>query len=60
MSASGSLNLGASPTDGSTDLATGLKTAAGVAAVYTPKDFELNRIMADIVRIVDGSASEAA
>src|SRR4249919_3727061 len=25
---------------------------AGVAAVYTPKDFELNRIMADIVRIV--------
>jgi hypothetical protein len=21
--------------------------------VYTPKDFELNRIMADIVRIVD-------
>jgi (2R)-ethylmalonyl-CoA mutase len=26
---------------------------AGVAAVYTPKDFELNRIMADIVRIVD-------
>jgi (2R)-ethylmalonyl-CoA mutase len=34
--------------------------AAGVAAVYTPKDFELNRIMADIVRIVDGSASEAA
>jgi (2R)-ethylmalonyl-CoA mutase len=34
--------------------------AAGVAAVYTPKDFELNRIMADIVRIVDGSANEAA
>jgi len=34
--------------------------AAGVAAVYTPKDFELNRIMADIVRIVDTSASEAA
>jgi len=26
---------------------------AGVAAVYTPKDFELNRIMADLVRIVD-------
>jgi (2R)-ethylmalonyl-CoA mutase len=23
--------------------------AAGVARVYTPKDFELNRIMADIV-----------
>src|SRR3954462_15248892 len=33
--------------------------AAGVAAVYTPKDFELNRIMADIVRIVDADASEA-
>jgi ethylmalonyl-CoA mutase len=30
---------------------------AGVAAVYTPKDFELNRIMADIVRIVDQTAS---
>jgi len=29
----------------------------GVAAVYTPKDFELNRIMADIVRIVDARAS---
>jgi ethylmalonyl-CoA mutase len=29
---------------------------AGVAAVYTPKDFELNRIMADIVRIVDQTA----
>jgi (2R)-ethylmalonyl-CoA mutase len=25
---------------------------AGVAAVYTPKDFELNRIMSDLVRIV--------
>jgi (2R)-ethylmalonyl-CoA mutase len=34
--------------------------AAGVAAVYTPKDFKLNRIMADIVRIVDTSADEAA
>jgi len=34
--------------------------AAGVAAVYTPKDFELNRIMSDIVRIVYTSASEAA
>ena len=29
---------------------------AGVAQVYTPKDFELNRIMADLVRIVEGSA----
>ena len=26
---------------------------AGVAAVYTPKDFELNRIMSDLVRIVE-------
>ena len=30
---------------------------AGVAAVYTPKDFELNRIMSDIVRIVDDAAA---
>ena len=29
---------------------------AGVAEVYTPKDFELNRIMADVVRIVEDSA----
>ena len=29
---------------------------AGVAEVYTPKDFELNRIMSDLVRIVEGSA----
>jgi len=34
--------------------------AAGVAAVYTPKDYELNRIMADIVRIVDHTAVRAA
>jgi ethylmalonyl-CoA mutase len=33
--------------------------AAGVAAVYTPKNYELNRIMADIVRIVDQSAGGA-
>ena len=26
---------------------------AGVAAVYTPKDFELNRIMSDVVQIVE-------
>jgi (2R)-ethylmalonyl-CoA mutase len=26
---------------------------AGVAAVYTPRDFELNRIMSDVVRIVE-------
>jgi (2R)-ethylmalonyl-CoA mutase len=30
--------------------------AAGVAAVYTPKDFELNRIMFDLVRIVETKA----
>jgi ethylmalonyl-CoA mutase len=33
---------------------------AGVAEVYTPKDFELNRIMTDLVRIVEGSADAAA
>jgi len=31
---------------------------AGVAAVYTPKDFELNRIMSDLVRIVESRARE--
>jgi (2R)-ethylmalonyl-CoA mutase len=31
----------------------------GVTEVYTPKDFELNRIMADLVRIVEGSADAA-
>ena len=30
--------------------------AQGVAAVYTPKDFALNRIMMDITRLVDASA----
>jgi (2R)-ethylmalonyl-CoA mutase len=34
--------------------------AAGVAAVYTPKDFELNRIMADVVRIVEGVKEKVA
>ncbi len=29
----------------------------GVAAVYTPKDFQLNAIMRDIVRLVDGMAT---
>ncbi|MCA3455518.1 MAG: protein meaA [Rhodobacter sp.] len=29
--------------------------ALGVAAVYTPKDFELNRIMMDIVTLVDAA-----
>jgi (2R)-ethylmalonyl-CoA mutase len=32
-----------------------LLKSAGVAEVYTPKDFELNRIMSDLVRIVDSS-----
>ena len=32
---------------------------AGIAAVYTPKDFELNRIMGDVVRIVEASARKA-
>jgi ethylmalonyl-CoA mutase len=31
----------------------------GVAAVYTPKDFLLNAIMRDIVRLVDGMATAA-
>jgi (2R)-ethylmalonyl-CoA mutase len=30
--------------------------AAGVAAVYTPKDFQINHIMADLIRIVDTAA----
>ena len=30
-----------------------LLAAEGVAAVYTPKDYELNAIMSDVVRIVD-------
>jgi (2R)-ethylmalonyl-CoA mutase len=33
--------------------------AMGVAAVYTPKDFELNRIMLDIVALVDPTAAAA-
>ena len=33
--------------------------ASGVAAVYTPKDFELNRIMLDIVGLVDPSSAAA-
>ena len=31
----------------------------GVAAVYTPKDYELNTIMADIVRVVENNAEAA-
>lgn len=34
--------------------------AYGVARVYTPKDFELNRIMADIVALVGEESREAA
>jgi (2R)-ethylmalonyl-CoA mutase len=34
--------------------------AAGVARVYTPKDYELTRIMADIVEVVDRATREAA
>ena len=34
--------------------------AAGVARVYTPKDFELNRIMLDIVALADDAARAAA
>ena len=31
---------------------------AGVAAVYTPKDFKLNRIISDLVRIVDNATEK--
>ena len=34
--------------------------AMGVAAVYTPKDFELNRIMLDIVALADPAPGAAA
>ncbi len=37
-----------------------LLTAAGVAAIYTPKDYDLTRIMADIVEIVDRETKQAA
>jgi ethylmalonyl-CoA mutase len=30
---------------------------AGAAAIYTPKDFELNRVLSDICRIVESSAN---
>jgi (2R)-ethylmalonyl-CoA mutase len=33
---------------------------AGVAAVYTPKDFQINQIMSDLVRIVERANAEAA
>jgi len=34
--------------------------AAGVAAVYTPKDYDMTAILADIVEIVDRATQEAA
>jgi (2R)-ethylmalonyl-CoA mutase len=33
---------------------------AGVARIYTPKDYDLNAIMADIVALIDRSSREAA
>jgi ethylmalonyl-CoA mutase len=33
---------------------------AGVAAVYTPKDFDITRIIRDIVELVDSDAERAA
>ena len=36
-----------------------LLLSEGVAAVYTPKDYELNAIMADIVRVVEERAAKA-
>jgi (2R)-ethylmalonyl-CoA mutase len=33
--------------------------AAGVASIYTPKDFQLNDIMADIVRLIDPGSRAA-
>ena len=32
----------------------------GVAAVYTPKDFDLNRIMSDLVGLIEKTAGDAA
>jgi ethylmalonyl-CoA mutase len=32
---------------------------SGVAAVYTPKDFELNRMMSDVLRIVERSVADS-
>ncbi len=39
---------------------TGFLSDAGVARVYTPKDFELNRIMSEIAELVAARASEPA
>jgi (2R)-ethylmalonyl-CoA mutase len=38
----------------------GIGKSAGIAAVYTPKDFDLNAIMADIVAIVERGSRRAA
>jgi (2R)-ethylmalonyl-CoA mutase len=32
----------------------------GVARIYTPKDFDLNRIMSDLVKLIDARQSERA
>ena len=32
----------------------------GVAAVYTPKDFDMNRIMSDLVTLIEKRADEKA
>jgi len=37
-----------------------LLSEAGVARVYTPKDYDLNAIMADIVALIDQGSREAA
>ncbi len=37
-----------------------LLTKAGVARVYTPKDFDLTQIMRDITQVVDGAWKQAA
>ena len=36
-----------------------LLKAAGVAAIFTPKDFDLNAIMAEIVKLAAGRAEAA-
>ena len=38
----------------------GTLKAAGVAAVFTPKDYDLTAILADVVEIVDRATREAA
>jgi (2R)-ethylmalonyl-CoA mutase len=37
-----------------------LLTQAGVARVYTPKDFDLTQIMRDIIAVIDGAWKKAA